>query len=96
VRLQSGPADQASAVAQLAKKKSGKAKHKQKKHSVLVTYASGSFNLPAGKSQAVTAKLSSSGKRLAHQHKRKTVWVNVTLTDTTPAKVSSHPVTLAF
>ncbi|HVR06028.1 MAG TPA: hypothetical protein VMS02_08295 [Solirubrobacteraceae bacterium] len=93
VRLQSQPAGQAGAVARLAKR-GGKKKHKRKP--AVVTYASGNFDLAAGSSQAVAAKLSGSGKQLARRHEHRTVWINVTLTDTTPAQVSSHAVTLTF
>jgi hypothetical protein len=92
VRLQSAPAGHAGAVGTVARKGGKKKKNK----APVVTYASGSFSLAAGKSQAVSAKLSGSGKTFARRHKRVKVWINVTLTNTTPAKVSSHAVTLTF
>jgi hypothetical protein len=97
VRLQSAPAGQAGAVGTIAKNGAKKQKKdRKKKQAPVVTYASGSFNLAAGKTQAVDAKLSSSGKTLARRHKRLKVWINVTLSNTTPAKVSSRAVTLTF
>lgn len=96
VRLQSAPAGQASAVARLARHGPGKRKQKKKHRAPVVTYASASFSLAAGASQGVAAKLSSNGRQLAHRHKRMRVWVNVTLTNTSPAQVTSRPVTLVF
>jgi len=58
-----------------------------------VTYATGSFALAAGESQAIKAKLSRAGRTLAARHKAIRVWVNVTLASGT---VMSKQVTLRF
>jgi pectate lyase len=92
LRIQSAPATQAAAAA-LSAKTSANGK---KKRAPVVTYASGTFSLSAGKSGAVAAKLSSAGRRSAHKHRRLKVWLNVTLGDSTAAKVVSHAVTLTF
>ena len=91
VRLQSAPAGQASAMGTTARK-GGKNKNK----APVVTYASGSFSLAAGKSQSVSAKLSASGKTLARRHKRVKVLVQRHPHPIPPAKVSSHAVMLTF
>lgn len=96
VRLQSAPVGQTSALARSAGKKQRKRGAGKKKKKPVTTYASGSFELAAGASQGVPVKLSSSGRQLAHKHNRRKVWVNVTLTNTTPATVSSHAITLRF
>jgi hypothetical protein len=97
VRLQSAPEGQASAVGSTAKQRAKKKRKKRrKKKAPVVTYASASFSLAAGSSRAIDAKLSSIGRRLARKHKHMKVWVNVTLTATTPAKVFSQAVTLRF
>ncbi|HXB65708.1 MAG TPA: hypothetical protein VNV42_12635 [Solirubrobacteraceae bacterium] len=98
VRIQSAPGGQAAAVLKAARAAGHKGHKRTAKHhkSAVITYASGSFSLAAGQSQAVDAKLSSTGKQFARKHKRLKVWVVVTLSNTTPAKVSSQAVTLKF
>lgn len=64
--------------------------------SKVTTYARGSFSLTAGQTHAVKAKLSGTGRTLAREHKRLKVWINVTLSGTTPAKVMSREVTMRF
>jgi len=92
VAVQSGEAPGAATTARAAKAKT-KSKTKKPK---LVTYATGSFNIAAGQTGSVKAKLSSAGRTAAHGHKRMKVWINVTLAGTSPAKVVSHQVTLRF
>ena len=88
--VQSGEAPGAAVTASAAKaKKPGRAKAK------LVTYATGPFDIAAGQTGSVKAKLSSAGRTLARGHRRMKVWINVTLAGT-PAKVVSHQVTLRF
>jgi hypothetical protein len=89
VSMQSAPTGQIAAVA-------ARRKGKKRRNSQVVTYASGSFDLAAGQSQAVGAKLSSAGKQLARKHKRLRVWINVRLTNAKSGKVISHAVTLKF
>ncbi len=89
VSLQSAPTGQIAAVA-------ARHKGKHRRKSQVVTYASSSFGLAAGQSQAVDAKLSSAGKQLARRHKRLRVWINVRLTDAKSGQVISHAVTLKF
>lgn len=89
VSLQSARAGQIAAVA-------ARGKGKNRRKSQVVTYASGSFGLAGGQSQAVGAKLSSAGKQLARKHKRLRVWINVGLTDAKSGNVISHAVTLKF
>ena len=62
----------------------------------VVTYATGSFALSAGKQQAVKAKLSGAGRTLASKHKSMKVWINVTLTGGSSPTVMSKQVTLRF
>jgi hypothetical protein len=82
VRLQSAPAH-------------GQGAHTARKSKV-VTYAIGSFSLGAGQSHTVKAKLSPSGRALAKQRKKVKVWINATLSGTTPAKIMSRQVTMRF
>ena len=95
VAVQSAEAPGGATTASAAKAKPKKAKPKKSKPK-LVTYATGSFDIAAGHSGSVKAKLSSAGRTAAHGHRRVKVWINVTLAGTSPAKVVSHQVTLRF
>jgi hypothetical protein len=58
----------------LATHRKGKARKRKR-----ITYASGSFSIPAGKTRSVTARLSRIGKRVARRHRSLRVYVNVAL-----------------
>lgn len=75
-------------VAKKARAAAGKSK--------TVTYASGTFNLTAGASRSVPAKLSSQGRALAHKHTRLKVTIIVKLTNVSPAKTVTRTVKLRF
>jgi hypothetical protein len=62
----------------------------------LTTYASGNFNLAAGKKGSFPAKLTSAGKALASKHKSVKVYVVATLTNVHPAKTITRSVTVKF
>ena len=76
----------------IAKKAAATAARKAKP----VTYASGSFNLGAGASASVPAKLSSQGRALARKHTRTKVTITVKLTNVTPAKTITRTMTVRF
>ena len=76
----------------IAKKAAATAARKAKP----VTYASGSFNLGAGASASVPAKLSSKGRALARKHTRTKVTITVKLTNVTPAKTITRTMTVRF
>ena len=61
-----------------------------------VTYASGAFNLAAGASSEVAAKLTSEGRALARKHKSLRVTVVVKLTNLSPVKTFTRSVRLKF
>ena len=61
-----------------------------------VTYASGAFNLAAGASRRVAAKLTSAGRALAHGHESLRVTVIVKLTSLSPVKTFTRSVRLKF
>jgi hypothetical protein len=92
VHLQSGP--HAKATSAQAIPTAGK--HKQNKPSKLTTYATGDFSLAAHKSQTVKVKLSSTGRKLAREHKRLRVWINVTPTGAGPTMILSRSEMLRF
>jgi hypothetical protein len=62
----------------------------------LTTYATGNFNLAAGKKGSFPAKLTSAGKALASKHKSIKVYVVATLTNLHPAKTVTRSVTVKF
>jgi hypothetical protein len=74
----------------------GKANATAARKSKTVTYASGTFNLAAGKSGSIPAKLTSQGRTLAHKHRRIKVTITVKLTNLSPAKTFSRTLTLRF
>jgi len=61
----------------------------------ITTYATGTFALAAGKTKAVKAGLSNAGRAAARQHRKLTVWLNVTFGGSS-RKVVSHRVTIRF
>jgi len=61
----------------------------------VITYGRGSFNVAAGATGMVSARLKPVARRRTRGHRTLQVWANMTLTNTNPAQVVSGQITLS-
>jgi hypothetical protein len=67
-----------------------------RKRARVVTYATGDFGIAAHGSKLVALRLSRAGRKLASARRRAAVWINVTVSSSTPPARYSHAFELGF